>query len=70
MFAVLPDEGSVSQLCRTASELQHIPHTEENPACGEGNGWKAGSEASSWVITDIRKNSEMAGANTFISSGC
>lgn len=31
---------------------------------------KACFEASSWVITDTRRNSETAAANTFISTGC
>lgn len=35
-----------------------------------GDWSKARFEALSWVITDIRKNSETAAANTFISAGC
>lgn len=72
---VQPDEGSVSQLCCTVWEMcanlaHSIPWGEPSLRWILGTDRKACFEASSWVITDIRKNSEAAASNTFISAGC
>lgn len=69
---VQPDEGSVSQLCCTAwysSTFYTLRRT--MPFVNNiGNEPKLCFEASSWLVAGIGKDSEMAGANTFISDGC
>lgn len=64
--ALLP---SLTAVCYF-SRLHSVYRGESSLKWIVGTALKACFEASFWVITDMKKNSEMAAANTFISTGC